>query len=166
MNSTVPVIRRSRATDAEAFGEALGAVARERRYLATVEKFPLERTMAFLQEIEDDDLPQVVATASDRIVGWCDIIPKKSVGYTHVGNLGMGVIKDWRSRGLGRRLIADCLVLARERGLEKVELTVYADNVPAIRLYQWAGFLREGLRLAARKLDGAYQDEVLMGLRF
>ena len=108
----------------------------------------------------------MVAVAEDRIVAWCDIIPKTGLGYTHVGTLGMGVLKEWRRSGLGRKLILECLVLARAKGLEKVELSVYADNLAAIRLYESVGFSHEGIRPAARKLDGAYQDEILMGLMF
>jgi RimJ/RimL family protein N-acetyltransferase len=48
--------------------------------------------------------------------------------------------------------------------LEKVELEVYTDNQAAIRLYKELGFLEEGLRRRARRLDGRYQDIELMAL--
>ena len=53
---------------------------------------------------------------------------------------------------------------ARQGGLEKVELEVYASNRSAKALYEKLGFEVEGIRKRARKLDGAYEDVILMGL--
>jgi ribosomal protein S18 acetylase RimI-like enzyme len=163
-NIDAPVIRRSTSGDAEAFRESVASVARERRYLSTLDGFPLSETRAFLQRIEKENLPQLVAVSNDRIVGWCDIVPKEGPGFSHVGTLGVGVLKDWRRRGLGRKLIEECLALARASNLEKVELVVYSDNLVAIRLYESVGFTHEGRRRNARKLDGGYQDVLLMAL--
>ncbi len=164
--SDITAIRRSQPSDAEAFAESVTSVARERKFLATVDDFPLSRARALLQRIADENLPQVVALSGGIVVAWCDIIPKTNVGYTHVGALAMGVLQEWRGIGLGRKLIRECLEMTRTIGLEKVELTVYADNTAAIQLYESVGFTHEGNRPASRKLDGVYQDEILMGLRF
>jgi RimJ/RimL family protein N-acetyltransferase len=45
-----------------------------------------------------------------------------------------------------------------------VELEVYPDNQAAVLLYEQFGFVAEGLRRRARKLDGRYQDIELMAL--
>jgi RimJ/RimL family protein N-acetyltransferase len=163
-NIDAPVIRRSKSGDAEAFRESVASVARERRYLSTLDGFPLNETRAFLQRIEKEQLPQVVAACHDRIVGWCDIVPKDGSSFSHVGTLGLGVVKEWRRQGLGRRLIDECLALANATILEKIELVVYSDNLVAIRLYESVGFTHEGCRRKARKLDGSYQDVLLMAL--
>ena len=39
-----------------------------------------------------------------------------------------------------------------------------STNVRAIRLYERLGFAHEGVRRRARKLDGGYDDNVLMAL--
>jgi RimJ/RimL family protein N-acetyltransferase len=57
-----------------------------------------------------------------------------------------------------------CLSLARNAGIEKVELEVFADNLGAVGLYQSLGFIEEGVRIRGRKLDGRYQDVKLMAL--
>lgn len=142
----------------------LKAVAAERRYLATVDGFSLEETRAFLKFIVDDDLPQVAAFTDGVVVGFCDILPNPNVGFTHVARLGMGVRSEWRRQGIGRRLLEACLLLAKSAGVEKVELEVFSDNVGTLGLYESFGFQREGERLRGRRLDGRYQDLVLMAL--
>jgi RimJ/RimL family protein N-acetyltransferase len=57
-----------------------------------------------------------------------------------------------------------CPALARNAGIEKVELEVFADNVGAVRLCESVGFVHEGLKVRGRKLDEKYQDVKLMAL--
>ena len=70
----------------------------------------------------------------------------------------MGIVREFRGFGLGKRLLLHALAQAKVLGLEKVELEVYTTNLPAIRLYEGVGFEREGLRRRYRKLDGEYFD--------
>ena len=56
-----------------------------------------------------------------------------------------------------------CL-LARNSGIEKVELEVFSDNLGAVRLYESFAFSLEGVKVRGRKLDGRYQDVKLMAL--
>ena len=85
-------------------------------------------------------------------------------GFTHCGRLGMGVHKSFRRLGLGTRLIERTISRAKGRGLERIELEVLASNTPAIKLYEKVGFVVEGVKKRARKLDGAYDDLVEMAL--
>lgn len=157
-------IRRSRLTDAESLCDAINSVAREKWSLATADGFTPEQTRSFLKFVTDHSLSQVVAVASGLIVGWCDVVPKGPRGFSHVGALGMGVRREWRRHGVGRRLLDECLALARSAGLEKIELEVFTDNESAIHLYESLGFVREGVKSRARKLEGRYQDVLLMAL--
>jgi ribosomal protein S18 acetylase RimI-like enzyme len=157
-------IRRSRMEDAESLCDAVNAVAREKWWLATVDGFSPEQTRSFLKFVMDPSLSQVVAAADGLVVGWCDIVPKGPRGFSHVGALGMGVRREWRRHGVGRRLLEECLGLARAAKLEKIELEVFTDNDGAIRLYESLGFVREGVKSRARKLEGRYQDVLLMAL--
>ena len=144
--------------------DTINAVAREKWWLATADGFSPEQSRSFLQFVMDHSLSQVVAVANDSIVGWCDIVPKGPRGFSHVGALGMGVRREWRRHGVGRRLLEECLGLARAAQLEKIELEVFTDNEGAIRLYESLGFVREGVKSRARKLEGRYQDVLLMAL--
>jgi ribosomal protein S18 acetylase RimI-like enzyme len=157
-------VRPTRTSDVASLCEAVNAVAAEKWYLATVDGFSLEQTGAFVKQIVESSLPQVLAVVQDTVVGFCDIVPNTAKGFTHVGRLGMGVRPEWRRQGIGRRMLGACLALARSAGLERVELEVFADNVGAVRLYESFGFTREGVKVRGRKLEERYQDVNLMAL--
>src|SRR6187200_3474889 len=146
MSKSQVQIRRSRLDDAESLCDTINAVAREKWWLATADGFSPDQTRSFLKFVTEHSLAQVVAVANDLVIGWCDVVPKGPRGFSHVGALGMGVRREWRRHGVGRRLVAECLGLARTARLEKVELEVFTDNEGAIRLYESLGFVREGVK--------------------
>lgn len=162
----MPEIRIERASSmmASSFAEAVDTVAKERKYLAGTRGFPVASCISFVEMIVSNNYAQYYAVDSDHVVGWCDIVPKQFEGMRHVGVLGMGVLKEYRGQGIGRRLLECALEHARKyNGVEKVELEVFKSNTPAIALYEKLGFKYEGERIRARKLDGQYDNIVLMG---
>ena len=40
----------------------------------------------------------------------------------------MGLLPEWRGRGVGRRLLEATLAKARRSGFKRIELDVHADN--------------------------------------
>jgi ribosomal protein S18 acetylase RimI-like enzyme len=148
----------------ESYHACLDAVARERLYLAFLQAPPLDATREFVMSNIANDVAQFVAIAAGEVIGWCDVRPMKLKGFTHCGRLGMGVRKDYRRRGIGERLVRRTISRAREKGVERVELEVFASNVAAIRLYEKVGFVTEGLKKRARKIDAGYDDLVEMAL--
>ncbi|MBB3285959.1 MULTISPECIES: GNAT family protein [Rhizobium] len=146
----------------EDFHKALDMVAREREYLSLLEAFPLEETRAFVLGMIENGNPQLVALADGTVVGWCDISRHTFPSNAHAGKLGMGLIPAYRGQGLGRRLIEATLRAARDVGIERVELSVYADNNRAIALYEKVGFVREGLARKSFRIDGRYKDTIHM----
>ena len=81
----------------------------------------------------------------------------------HVGSIGMGVHDAYAGRGVGTALMAAVVDLAdRWLNLKRLELQVWADNAPAIALYEKFGFEREGLLRAEGFRDGAYADSLVM----
>jgi ribosomal protein S18 acetylase RimI-like enzyme len=161
---TPPVqVRSVEERDLRGFNQAVNSVCRERRFLAQVEEYSLGSSRDYLRKVLANGWPHLIAVRGDSVIGWCDIVPGRMHGFQHVGRLGMGVVREHRRKGMGRRLMAECIVRARTRTLEKVELEVFSDNEAAIALYHEFDFLREGLKKRARKLDGRYQDILLMG---
>jgi ribosomal protein S18 acetylase RimI-like enzyme len=142
----------------------IDSVARERRFIGGVQARPIESTREFALSNIKNGYPHFVALDGDKIVGWCDIIPMKGVDFSHCGLMGMGLLVDYRRQGIGTRLLDTTIQAAEEYGLERVELEVYTSNTPAIRLYEKRGFIPEGVKRKARKLDGEYFDIQVMAL--
>jgi ribosomal protein S18 acetylase RimI-like enzyme len=150
----------------ESFHRSLDFVARERRYLAFLEAPPFESTRAFVLNNIKQGYPQLIAMSAGEVVGWCDIIPNQRPIHAHVGVLGMGLLPEFRGQGLGDRLIRQTLAAARAFGLTRIELSVRENNAGAIALYKKVGFEIEGLERNATKVDGAYENLILMGVLF
>lgn len=68
-----------------------------------------------------------------------------------------------RGRGVGtaaaKLMLRYCF---EEEGLHRVYLRAFADNVQAVRSYEKAGFVREGLLRDDVRIDGRYRDIVWM----
>jgi RimJ/RimL family protein N-acetyltransferase len=78
---------------------------------------------------------------------------------------GIMVSSEARGRGVGeaavRRLVRELL---GELGYHRVELECYGYNERAIRLFERAGFVREGVKRQAYRRQGEWVDSVLFGL--
>jgi len=148
----------------ESFGDCVGEVARERRYLAIVDAFPAEQNALWVAVNRARANPLYVALEQDRVIGWCEIRREVLPGRGHMGTLGIGVRKPFRGAGLGRRLMDAALADAWTRGFERIELWVRAPNVAAISLYSKVGFVEEGRRRDAVRLDDGPEDELLMAM--
>jgi ribosomal protein S18 acetylase RimI-like enzyme len=158
------VIRPITLADVEQFNRVTDVVFREREFMAYVEGFPLDECASFVARNLRLGNPQFVADDGGRIVGWVDIQRETRPIHAHVGQLGIGVLPGYRGRGIGHRLMRAALDAARAAGFEKVELNVYGRNTRAAALYRRLGFVHEGTRVRAKKLDGRYDDVHIMGM--
>ena len=149
---------------AEAFWRALDVVARERRYLLSLEAPPMETTRSFVSDLITKGASQFFAVSNGLVVGWCDIVRHDRPGMSHSGHLGMGVIPSHRAQGIGRTLLRKTIDDSFSKGLERIELEVFASNQRAHRLYVQSGFVEEGRKHNARFLDGEYDDFIIMSL--
>jgi L-phenylalanine/L-methionine N-acetyltransferase len=106
----------------------------------------------------------LVACIDDDIVGQLSIqtfphTPRRG----HVGQLGMAVHDDWQHQGIGSALMQAAINLADNwLNLRRLELEVFTDNEPAIRLYQKHGFTIEGRLVQFAFRDGQYVDAYFM----
>lgn len=50
----------------------------------------------------------------------------------------------------------------REKGVKRIEMTVIAENAPAIACYEKNGYKHEGTREKSISMNGKYYDELFM----
>ena len=107
----------------------------------------------------------LVAVVRDRVVGMLGVhtFPNRP-RRRHVGTIGLCVHDEWQGKGIGAALMQAGLELADKwLNLTRLELEVYTDNEPAIRLYERFGFEHEGTLRQHAFRDGRYVDSHMMG---
>lgn len=106
----------------------------------------------------------LVAVDGERVVGMVGLhtFPHKP-RRRHVGAIGVSVHDEWQGKGVGTALMRAGIDLADSwLNLTRLELEVYTDNEPAIRLYERFGFEREGTLRQHAFRDGRYVDAYVM----
>ncbi len=121
----------------------------------------LEFTRRWFDGLGGNDVV-VVAELDGQVVGSAGL-HRQTGRRSHAGLIGMGVRDSWQHRGVGTALLR-ALVDSADNWLDirRLELTVYADNVPAIALYEGFGFEVEGRMRAHSFRDGSYVDTLMM----
>jgi RimJ/RimL family protein N-acetyltransferase len=99
-----------------------------------------------------------------RVIGAANFNTQPRFRVRHRGRVGIGVQAAYRGLGVGAALLQTLLDwAAAEPELERVELSVFAHNEGAIRLYRKLGFAEEArLQHAFKLADGSYYDEIMM----
>ena len=84
---------------------------------------------------------------------------------SHVVYLGgLAIHPSFGGKGLGLLMLKEILSYAKEKGFLRVELSVLAVNEKAIRLYEKAGFEKEGVLRKYSRMEGEnlFLDEIIM----
>jgi RimJ/RimL family protein N-acetyltransferase len=69
-----------------------------------------------------------------------------------------------RGRGIGKQAAAQVLQFAwAALNLNRVQVSVFAGNEPALRLYVALGFKREGVLRRAQFIDGGWTNIIILG---
>lgn len=106
----------------------------------------------------------LVAVVGDRVVGMLsvDTFPNRP-RRRHAGAIGMSVQDEWQGKGIGTALMRAGIELADKwLNLTRLELEVFTDNEPAIRLYERHGFEHEGTLRQYAFRDGRFVDAYMM----
>lgn len=161
-------IRSATLRDVPAIHELLSGIIEEGGLLMSVRSPELPHFVRFIDANLRWGAPVMVACRKDRVVGWCDLYPRGQDVQRHVGRLGMGLARPHRGRGIGGALLDKTIDAAWHAGFLRLELEVFAHNVPAVALYESRGFVREGFHRAVRRTLSAgrvmYNDSLSMAL--
>ena len=137
------------------------AVAGEGRWIGA--EAPVDRDWArqvFERRLDSEQAATFIAEDGHLLVGHLGVDLAGGVA-----DLGMMVRADHRGEGVGSRLVEACIDWSRAHGANKVTLSVWPHNEPALRLYRSHGFVTEGrLRRHWRRRNGELWDALLMGL--
>ena len=161
----VVVIHDATEDDLQAIIDLWNRVASEGKYLATEHVTDFQHRW-FAQTIKGKTGLWVVSKIDARIVGACNVIPRGLGGVNksrHVLTSGMAVLKEYRGIGIGKALMNYVINWAKTQNYEKISLSVFSTNAPALNLYQKFGFKIEGVKKKEFKIESKYVDEICMG---
>ncbi len=158
-------IRRASIEDAPSLVAIWQTIAVEKIYSSVDEPFTIEQQREYLQSLTEREAI-FVAEIGGKVVG-CqtfDLWARTIHSMSHVAQLGTFVLPEWRGRGIGAQLAEHTLAFARSNGYEKIVIAPRASNTGAQRFYSRLGFKPSGCFHRQVKIDGKYDDEILMEL--
>lgn len=105
----------------------------------------------------------IVAVDRDTVIGMLNLRQDHRKKFEHIGQFGISLQKAYTGSGTGTRMVEQAVEFARNNEkIEKVILTVFANNPGAIKLYKRLGFEEEATLKNQVKLADGYTDLVYM----
>jgi RimJ/RimL family protein N-acetyltransferase len=127
-----------------------------------VDRASHDRWFEGIQRREDVEIFAIRLADTERLIGTCQLNEIDRDRGTCELQIRIGEAEG-RDRGHGTEAVGLLLRHAFEDlGLDRVHLDVFATNERAIRAYEKAGFVREGVREADVVIDGEEVDVVQM----
>lgn len=126
----------------------------------------IEEEMKFLDDCrKSENSIFIVAEKNGQIIGNLTCIGSHRVKVKHNVVLGISVDKSHRNSGIGSRLMEYAIKWAQKTQIVKrIELYVFKTNDRAIHLYKKYGFVIEGEKQKAIKVNDDYINEYIMAL--
>ncbi len=122
----------------------------------------IEEEEAFIARLDGITGIMLIALKDERVVGCLTAEVASHSQLRHACEFGMGVLKGQRAGGIGTALMEPLIEWARSAGLRRIQLSVFARNAGAIRLYHRLGFAVETTKKGAIRIGDQYEDLVEM----
>lgn len=107
-----------------------------------------------------------IACKEQEILGYVIVQHEKPQRVSHRAYLVAGVHSASRGKGVGEALFTHVVEWVKTVNLHRLELTVIAENEPAVALYQKMGFEIEGVKRDSLFINDGYVDEYYMSKLF
>lgn len=105
-----------------------------------------------------------IAISNEKVVGHLNIKNYLETALHRV-KLGMGIEQAFRHNGIGSQLLKEAIKLCHENKIEYIDLSVFAHNIPAIKLYQKFGFTQTAVFHDVFRMDDVSIDDIQMVLK-
>jgi putative acetyltransferase len=159
-------IRRAQVSDAPAFAEMMA----HPEVFSGLLQNPYPSEELWRQRLQDGaapgktDLHLVALNEEGRLVGSAGLFAAgAALRRRHVVSLGVTIAQHAQGQGVGKAMMAALLDYADNWAqVLRIELTVYTDNLRAIKLYESFGFEHEGRMKAYALRAGHYVDTLAM----
>jgi len=118
--------------------------------------------ISFNKAFEDKDRRELAAESNGKVLGFAGLFLLKG-RRKHTAEMGIMVNENYFGKGIGTLLMEGLIDLTDNwLNIRRIQLEVYTDNLPAIRLYKKFNFKIEGLIRDLSFRNGKYIDGYLM----
>lgn len=159
-------IREANVEDAEPLTNLILQVERESEFMlfeADERKLTAEQQRNRIEQMkEQNNSTMLVAEVNGKLVGYLFAIGGMARRNQHTAYLVIGILQEYRGKGIGTQLFTTLDRWAKEQRLHRLELTVVATNETAIALYKKMGFQIEGTKKDSLLINGEFVDEYYM----
>ena len=101
-------------------------------------------------------------------VGMCKLVPQlfRNSHIVYLG--GVAIEPQHAGKGLGLQMMHEIIEFAKQKKFRRIELSVATINEKAIKVYEKAGFAKEGIlkNFTYLKSENRFLDEVMMAYIF
>lgn len=161
------VFRYPKPSDARGAMETINSQVEEKVDIARMSKVTLKEEKRWLasvlKAVKKKGEVLVAIEVNGEYAGSCEITRDEMNTRKHIGTLGIGLRKEIRGLGIGKRAMQICIEEAKKSlGISIVKLEVYNTNKPGIGLYKKLGFRITGRIKKGALHWGKYKDDITM----
>jgi L-amino acid N-acyltransferase YncA len=145
--------------------KALNSVIREGKYLYLNDEIvDMKEEHRWFERSVNAGMLYLVAMVEGKVVGGASMQPQTDK-RAHVAEFGIFICNGYRNLGLGTAMLKEFIEIAKKRGFEILQLSVFANNARALNVYKKCGFREIGkLSRDIKFFDGGYADRILLEL--
>ena len=109
---------------------------------------------------------RLVALDKEQVVGWAALtaVSGRCV-YAGVGEVSVYVGKDFRGRGIGKKLLQALIDESERHDFWTLQAGIFPENLASIRIHQSLGFRIVGKREKIGQMNGVWRDTLLLERR-
>lgn len=161
------IIRYPKRTDLQELWRYINELSKEQTFISFQgEEITLKDERSFLNDalkkIRERKGLMLIAESESKIIGVSDVRMGVRIS-SHIGTFGISIAKDFRGKGIGKKLIKTIIAESKKlAGIKIIELECFASNTAACELYKSCGFKEYGRLPKGLSHKGSYVDDILM----
>jgi|SRR3989344_1693335 len=156
-------IRVANISDSQEIIDIWNSVVKEKNFTMGLNYFSVDEEIKFLKSLNEREAILVVVL-NETIIGYSliKILDVDSKSTLHVAEIGTWILKEYRSLGIGHFLLDSVFKFTKINYFEKLVIKVRSSNINALNFYRKHGFEEIGRFKKQIKINGRYEDHVLM----
>ncbi len=113
--------------------------------------------------IDSPNNMMIVCTVNSKIIGTCEFVGYNRLKCKHRAGIMMALSQEYWGKGIGSAMLNELIDIAKEQGIEQLELEMIEGNERALSLYKKFGFETVAeIPDAYRLKDGSSRKAVYM----